>query len=311
MNKQCFLKKVINRIKFELVSTFLFIIYELEFKIINSKNQKINVLTEEETINQIIEKKMSISRFGDGELKWILQVPQESFQTESKELSFRLQEVLTCKEDNLLICIPGTFGSLKGYAFKSKRFWRIYTKQNINHWLRFLDENCIYGDSLITRPYIRFKNKEKSIDKFNNLRQIWDKKAITIIEGDKSYLGVGNDLFVNASSIKRIICPSVNAFDVYEDIYNAAKILNKNELILIALGPTATILSYDLTKIGFQVIDIGHIDIEYEWFLKKATKKIAIKGKYVNETGEKWDNNFDLYSSDESYKKSIIKTINI
>ena len=30
-------------------------------------------------------------------------------------------------------------------------------------------------------------------------------------------------------------------------------------------------------------LDMGHIDIEYEWFLRQSSSKIAIKGKYVNE----------------------------
>ena len=52
------------------------------------------------------------------------------------------------------------------------------------------------------------------------------------------------------------------------------------------MGPTATILSYDLYKAGYHVIDIGHIDIEYEWFLRNAKTKIKIEGKYVNEVKE-------------------------
>lgn len=56
---------------------------------------------------------------------------------------------------------------------------------------------------------------------------------------------------------------------------------------MIALGPTATVLSYDLYKLGYHVIDIGHADIEYEWFLRKATKKIYIENKWVNEVPEK------------------------
>ena len=39
--------------------------------------------------------------------------------------------------------------------------------------------------------------------------------------------------------------------------------------MLIALGPTATILAYDLAEKGVQALDVGHIDIEYEWFLRK------------------------------------------
>ena len=56
-------------------------------------------------------------------------------------------------------------------------------------------------------------------------------------------------------------------------------------LILISLGPTATILVYDLIKFGFrnQVIDFGHFDIQYEYYLRNVTKKIKVPFKYVNE----------------------------
>ena len=37
-------------------------------------------------------------------------------------------------------------------------------------------------------------------------------------------------------------------------------------LILLALGPTATVMAYNLAQKGYQAIDIGHIDIEYEWY---------------------------------------------
>ena len=82
----------------------------------------------------------------------------------------------------------------------------------------------------------------------------------------------------------------------------------KNVLILIALGPSATVLAYDLSKIGYQAIDIGHADIEYEWFIRRAISKIAIEYKDVNEAKN------GLYdksciSRDEVYKKEIIKEI--
>jgi glycosyltransferase family protein len=104
-----------------------------------------------------------------------------------------------------------------------------------------------------------------------------------IIEGEKSRLGIGNDLFNNSKSIKRIICPAENAFNVYNKIFAEAKKFDKSFLILLALGPTSTVLVYDLYNLGYQAIDIGHIDIEYEWFLRNATKKIQINNKYVNE----------------------------
>jgi glycosyltransferase family protein len=133
--------------------------------------------------------------------------------------------------------------------------------------------NRKYYSSMISRFYIEYKDKSKIPYYIKKLKQIWDKKDILIIEGEMSRLGVGNDLFNNSKSIKRILCPAINAFNVYEKIISQAKKIDKSNLILLALGPTSSVLAYDLYKIGYQVIDVGHIDIEYEWFLRKAKKK--------------------------------------
>ena len=52
---------------------------------------------------------------------------------------------------------------------------------------------------------------------------------------------------------------------------------------MISLGPTATVLAYELCKRGFQSIDIGHLDLQYEFYLKNVTHVIKIPNKYVNE----------------------------
>ena len=112
----------------------------------------------------------------------------------------------------------------------------------------------------------------------------------------------------NAKSIKRILAPSKNAYSKYNEILNEAIKQDKNSIFLISLGPTATILASDLSKKGFQAIDIGHVDIEYEWFKINATEKVPIKGKHVNEAQNKGDlSSEDI--EDEEYKKSIIKVI--
>ena len=43
------------------------------------------VMSEMETLDYIIENKASISRFGDGEFKWMLDIPQNTFQAQSDE----------------------------------------------------------------------------------------------------------------------------------------------------------------------------------------------------------------------------------
>ena len=81
--------------------------------------------------------------------------------------------------------------------------------------------------------------------------------------------------------------------------------VDKSRLILIALGPTATVLAYDLSKQGYQAIDIGHLDVEYEWFLQSASDKCIIKNKYVNEV----DNREVSDLSDPEYQDQVISVI--
>lgn len=107
-----------------------------------------------------------------------------------------------------------------------------------------------------------------------------------IAEGAKTRFGVGNDLLENAGTIRRIIAPSEGAFSKYDEILGAIKRnSNRDTLVLVALGPTATILSYEIGRTGIQTIDIGHLDIEYEWYKSNTKKKTPIIGKYVNEAG--------------------------
>ena len=56
-----------------------------------------------------------------------------------------------------------------------------------------------------------------------------------------------------------------------------------DKLILLSYGPTATILAYNLAKLGYQAVDIGHLDIEYEWYQRGDMNGGVVKGKYTNE----------------------------
>lgn len=99
-----------------------------------------------------------------------------------------------------------------------------------------------------------------------------------------SRLGVGNDLFDNAAKIGRIEAPATNSFDRYADILKAAlKYAEKDILYLVALGPSASLLVYDLYKAGYQAVDIGHVDLEYEWFQNGSGGRSEVKTKYNNE----------------------------
>ncbi len=246
------------------------------------RRKHLRVLSSVNTVRLIKEKKLSVSRFGDGELK-IMRGGSIGFQCYDVNLSCRLREVIQEHRDNLLICVPRFLTNMDNISNEVKTFWKYSLLRNQNAWDYYLEESRIYGDTQFTRFYMDLKDKSSSANIIEEIKSLWRNRNVVIVEGEESRLGVGNDLFNDSSSVKRIICPAENAFCYYERILCETKKMEKDNLFIIALGPTATVLAYDLSREGFQAIDMGHIDIEYEWFLRQSSSKIAITGKYVNE----------------------------
>lgn len=256
------------------------------FKIIFLKKRiRPQVLSLEKTLEEILDGK-SVIRFGDGEMS-LIRNENLAFQNKNNELRLKLIEVIKTKKDNLLICIPGIFEEVDNFSKRSFWFTLHHLFKHEKDWLNLLDKKNIYGDSFITRPYLNFKDKERAEKIFKGMMEIWQNKEIVLIEGFGSRMGVGNDLFKNTKSLKRILCPSENAFDTYEEIKKEALKIDKDNLVLISLGPTAKVLAYDLFLLGYRVIDIGHLDMEYEMFLRNSATIIKVPYKYFNEINER------------------------
>ena len=247
-----------------------------------SQKQIPQIASIEETIQKIVKEGCSVSRFGDGEIL-LTNNKAIGFQKADSKLGERLKEVLQSNADGHIVCLSDTFTDIYRYNRKARRFWRTHFFIYGHIWDNLLIPNKQYYNTFVTRPYMDFAQKTQCGKWFHDMQAIWQNRNIIFIEGEKSRLGVGNDLFHNAKSIKRILCPPTSAFDKYDSIINEAVKQSKDVLFLIALGPTATVLAYDLHKKGYQAIDIGHVDIEYEWWRMNAKRKVKIQNKYVNE----------------------------
>lgn len=247
---------------------------------------KTRIMTSEHTLRYIIYNGVSICRYGDGELG-IMRGQSIGFQDYDPALASRLREVSENPNDRVLVCIPGTIVTLDGLKQKPKKFWEGELGMKYFIWSGTFSKHRILGDSLVSRYYIDWINGASHTKKILPLwKQIWDNKDLLIVEGESSRLGIGNDIFSNAASISRILCPEKNAFDKYPQILSAVKRhYTPGMIVFAALGPTATVLSYDLAKEKIQAIDIGHIDIEYEWYLMQATEKVPIRSKATAEAG--------------------------
>lgn len=282
--------------------------YNLWYILFRKKHNYIpKIASIDETIDKIISEKCSVSRFGDGEILLTNSTKNIGFQNGSNLLSEKLITVLTSDEIGHLVCLSDTFTDLQRYNHRACRFWRTHFFLYQNLWYNHIRSDKQYYNTFITRPYMDFASKHNSFKWFNSLKKIWNNRDIIFVEGEKSRLGVGNDLFDNAKSIKRILCPPENAFDYYNKILSKSLELeyDNNSLYLIALGPTATILAYDLFKNGRQAIDIGHVDIEYEWCKMKSKRKVPLKHKYVNESA----NGKNVSEAGDIYEQQIIARI--
>lgn len=257
------------------------------------------------TMQQLIEGK-SIARFGDGEFD-LINGEKEGYQSPTERLGMMLKSVLDTTDDRLLIGIPDVYEHQIKFTKFTKNYWKWYKIYHIDLIRSLLGNGRHFSNSFISRFYSDFE--EFDFDRLIAMyRKIWDKKDVYIIEGEKTRIGIGNDLLSNANSIKRILAPAKNAFDLYDTILEQAKtLIPSGSLIILALGPTATILARDLCFSGYQALDLGHFDIQYEYYIRKSHTKISIPGKFVNEV-----QGGDIVSDDnlpEEYFNSIISII--
>ena len=242
----------------------------------------------QETIEEIVKNGKSMARFGDGEFAQIAKISRHKFQKLDDKLAVRLEEVLHSHHPNMLIAIANNYGTLQEYtdfAADGIRFYMADGETRKQH-MELLERDRIYYDAYVSRPYVMYKDNMTDAPKkrFEHLKEIWKDRKVIVVEGAQTRMGVGNDLLAGAREVKRILAPATSSFDRYDDVLKASlKYAEKDTLFLIAMGPSAGVLAYDLTIEGYQALDIGHIDLEYEWFLAGKGERVPVPYKYNNE----------------------------
>ncbi|HEM4182759.1 TPA: SP_1767 family glycosyltransferase [Streptococcus suis] len=271
------------------------------------KLEDIRVLPILESLEFIQENNASVVRFGDGEIDLILghSIPYQAY---DKELAEALKAILQMpSNEQLLVCLPDVFQNLERYNSNARYFWSKHFEQ----YHAFYEEECQsewYGSTFLSRPYIDLVDKSHSDRYFAAIKKLWSGRDILIVEGETSRSGMGNDLFEQAKSVSRIICPSKNAFSSYDRIISSILRHAEGRLVILMLGPTAKLLSYDLTKRGYQAIDLGHIDSEYEWFQMKAESKVKLEHKHTAEFN--YDENI-AEVVDEEYINQVLEWVDV
>ncbi len=282
----------------QLMEKIKLVLCNISYQLYKNKilKNKIRVSSIDETIDCMINSNKSLVRFGDGEIS-IIEGRAIKLQEYDDRLACRLSDILSYQNEEIIVGIPDIFDSLELYTKQSRKFWKIHLFFSRKTYEKYCNPGKIYANAFFSRLYYIFEDKESSAKWFRRIREIWKGKDIVLVEGEATHTGVGNDLLCDVGSIERILCPSLDAYLAYEQIKKACLKTEKEKLILLALGNTAKILTVDLAEAGYRVIDIGNLDLEYEWYLRGAERKIDIpKNKIIGKEenlkagyGEYWN----------------------
>lgn len=266
----------------DVLANIVYVLYR--FGIIRNPLQVASI---DETLEELIHTGKSIVRFGDSDI--VMMCGRTTIvQENAPELSGKLKKILHYDEEGLMVGIPDIFGDLSQYSARSRKFWKKHLLSFRSVYEKQCNTEKIYYNAFLSRMYYNYQNKENCGRWLEKFKQVWKDRKIVFVEGAGTHNGVGNDLFDGAESIERIICPPYNAFYVYGDIVEACRKMPKDRLFLISLGSTAKVLTAELYEEGYRVIDIGNLDMEYEWYLRKASdkpkiEKHSVTGRQANE----------------------------
>lgn len=237
------------------------------------------VMSTTETLEKLINEHKSIARFGDGEFKMV--VSYLNGEKQENALGEKLNNILSNPIDSCITAITkyiDIYDDTPNYK-NGFSYWENYWLENGERFKKIFSKDYNYGCATITRSSVF---KENPLSK---VKELWNNRKVLFVIGDGSHWVDEPRLFDNIAQKEYIITKSENTFDEYENIISGIRNYDKDWLVMVALGATATVLAYELSKEGYQVIDTGHLpncylqaigerqSPEIEHFKNKAYKK--------------------------------------
>jgi hypothetical protein len=209
-----------------------------------------------ETLETVERERLSLARFGDGELALALRSDAAiAFQKGSPELQSELRAILLGEGHagvSILVCIPGI----------TVRFYRQYWAKYWPLIRPLLSASRTYGNTSVSREGLFRLDPEAGRRAW---RAIWDGKHVCFVVGKGSRFEPIPDLFDGVASQRTVYSLPRGAYaDVPRLIDEIVSDVSRETLLLLALGPAATVLAARLAALGYWALDIGHIANAYQ-----------------------------------------------
>lgn len=258
-------KKILKRTYFAALSLRRQLTPPRPLKYQKTKESFPSVLSVFETI-ELIQQGFSLCRYGDAEFDTMLQKNiNDPYQNPSNQLSERLSQILKSDKKRLLISIPPFYDKYNDTKVGFYSFWEWYWVSRFHELRPFLNLNKKYGNALVSRT-TAFHHVD--VSEFN---KIWEHKEVVLIRGRNSRFIFDERVFKEVKLIAEIFVPATNAYSEYDRILSEALEFDSSKLFLVAAGPTATVLCFDLHESGRQALDIGHLTNCYLEYIGEAS----------------------------------------
>lgn len=211
---------------------------------------------------------VSLIRFGDSEIQLILKedIPKEKA---DPELSKRLFECFTCKDERIALALPNVFTDCLYYAKGVYDTWRKIFNYLIDWMLQNVDYHRQYLDTFITSPFTTtYTTSCELVDLvYENMREIWRDKDVVIMRGNNGE-EYEYDVYDTARSQKVLYAPPHNSWYKYNEIKAQLMKEDPNSLYIISIGHLSKVLVYDLVKENRRALDLGHLAKDYNCYKK-------------------------------------------
>ena len=233
-------------------------------------DSELHILDIPNTIDLILENPKSFCRYGDGELR-IMVGSSQHFQPYHEDLGRRLREIIESSNDKCYVGIDGRyFTSTVNYSENFKRFSKINGLLLRSLILKYCNRKRLYINAAFTCLHDTFNfDVPKYAELTKKLKELFRGRNLVIFCGQTVFDKIKYDIFEFAAKRTYVFAQSINAWNQYEEIMAVARDFPKEKSTLcFILGPTATVVAYDLAQEGYTAWDIGHIAKEYDAYMK-------------------------------------------
>ena len=222
-------------------------------------------------IKYLLDKKLPMIAYS-----YLKKIDDPKLTIKKSEIIEMLKRVLGYQYEGMIVTIPEIFDDLSIYRKESELFWQDHLFFSRRIYEQYCDVKKPYYNTSVSRFYYAQKDKSKCHEWIEGIKQIWKDKDVVVVEGIRTHNGVTNGLLDTAKTVERIIGPASGAYEKLDKIFSCCCEYPKDRLFLISLGVAAKSLTERLFLEGYRVLDIGNLDMEYEWFLMQAKTKVKI-----------------------------------